>query len=81
MELDEQSTKVTDEDFETNANDGIEREEYFETSEATATCPLEDVLLCLIPHFQTELSTPPATFTMLTFLTSTITKHFDSYIQ
>ena len=83
MQLEEQSTKVTDEDFETDANsdDGIEREEYFETSEATATCPLEDVLLCLIPHFQTELSTPPATFTMLTFLTSTITKHSDSYSE
>ena len=83
MQLEEQSTKVTDEDFKTNANsdDEIEREEYFETSEETATCPLEDVVLCLIPHFQTELSTPPATFTMLTFLTSTITKHSDSYSE
>ena len=83
MQLEEQSTEVTNEDFETDANsdDGIEREEYFETSEATATCPLEDVLLCLIPHFQTELSTPPATFTMLTFLTSIITKHSDSYSE
>ena len=85
MQLEEQSaTEVTDEDFESDANnddDGIEREEYFETSEATATCPLEDVLLCLIPHFQTELSTPPATFTMLIFLTSIITKHSDSYSE
>ena len=56
MQLEEQSTEVTNEDFETDANsdDGIEREEYFETSEATATCPLEDVLLCLIPHFHLD---------------------------
>ena len=83
MQLEEQSTKVTNEHFETDANsdDGVEHKEYFETSETTATCPLEDVLLCLIPHFQTELSTPPATFTMLTFLTSIITKHPDSYSE
>ena len=30
------------------------REQYFETSQSTVTCQLEDVLLCLIWYFETE---------------------------
>lgn len=76
IESDKDETDVTDESDET-----FEGEEFFETTEGTATCKLEDVLLCLIPHFETELSTPPSTFTMETFLTSAITNRTDSYSE
>ncbi|CAB4018113.1 ATP-dependent DNA helicase PIF1 [Paramuricea clavata] len=72
IESDKDETDVTDESHET-----FEGEEFFKTTEGTATCKLEDVLLCLIPHFETELSTPLSTFTMETFLTSATTNRTD----
>lgn len=59
----------------------IEDEEFFETSKEPATCKLEGILLCLIPHFETELSTPPSTFSMETFLVSAIANRTDSYSE
>ena len=50
IESNKDETDVTDET--------IEGEEFFETTKGTATCKLEDNLLCLIRHFETELSTP-----------------------
>ena len=51
MHLQEKSNRdvSVDNDYELDpsSDDEIEREEYFESSEATATCHLEDVLLCL----------------------------------
>ena len=77
------SVSVGDGDYSTdiNSEDEIDRDEYFETGEATATNRLEDILLCLIPSFQTEFSTPPSTFTMSTFLASVITDRTDSYTE
>jgi hypothetical protein len=71
IESDKDETDVTDKT--------IEEEEFFETTERTATWKLEDVLPCLIPHFESELSTPPSPFTVQTFLTSSITDRTDSY--
>ena len=70
-----------DYELDPNSDDEIEREENFESSETTATCHLQDVLLCLIPCFQTELSTPASTFTMSTFLALLITVNTNSYSE
>ena len=83
MHLQEKSIRgvSVDNDYEPdpNSDDEIEREEYFKSTEAIATCYLEDVLFCLKPSFQTELSTPPSAFTMSTFLDSLIDENTDSY--
>lgn len=68
-------------DTESEEDDVDGEEGFFEASRGTASCELEDVLLCLVLKFKTEMSTPPSTFTMATFLSSAITSRTDPYSE
>ena len=68
-------------DTESEEDDMDDEESFFETSSRSASCELDDVLLCLVLNLKTELSTPPSTFTMATFLSSAITSRTDPYSE
>ena len=68
-------------DAESEEDDMDGKEGFFETSSQSASCELEDVLLCLVQNFKTELSTPPSTFTLATFPSSAISSHTDPYSE
>ena len=61
--------------------DDMDSEGFFETSSQSASCELDDVLLCSVLNLKTELSTPPSTFTVATFLSSAITSRTDPYSE
>ena len=68
-------------DAESEEDDVDGEEGFFETSSQSTSCELEDVLLCLVQNFKTELSTPPSTITLATFLSSAISSHTDPYSE
>ena len=68
-------------DTESEEDDVHGEEGFFETTRGTASSELDDVLLCLVLNIKTELSTPPSTFTMTTFLASVITSRTDPYSE
>ena len=68
-------------DVESEEDDMDGEEGSFETSSQSASCELEDILLCLVQNFKTELSTPPSTFTLATFLSSAISSRTDPYSE
>ena len=70
----------SNENVECADDESTEWQEYFESTDQVETT-LEDALLCAMPYYKTELSTPPSTFSLETSLTSATTNLADPYSQ